>query len=85
MNKNAYYDILMAEVNRSVTYRVFGLDRFDEGQRVFLHSHPRLTRLFCFDRDYILYTPSEYERMKYFIDETEWRDERIDTILKKKE
>ena len=82
MNKNAYYDILMAEVNRSVTYRVFGLDRFDEGQRVFLHSHPRLTRWFCIDRDYILYTPSEYERMKYFIEETEWRDERIDTILK---
>lgn len=85
MNKNAYYDILMAEVIKSVAYRVFGLERFDEGQRVFLHSHPRLTRCFCFDRDYILYTPSEYERMKYFIDETEWRDERIDTILKKKE
>jgi hypothetical protein len=75
----------MTEVTVSVAYRVFGLERFDEGQRVFLHSHPRITRWFCFDRDYILYTPSEYERMKYFIDETEWRDERIDTILKKKE
>jgi hypothetical protein len=85
MNKNSYYDILMTEVTVSVAYRVFGLERFDEGQRVFLHSHPRITRWFCFDRDYILYTPSEYERMKYFIDETEWRDERIDTILKKKE
>jgi hypothetical protein len=81
MNKNAYYDILMAEVTGSVAYRVFGLERFDEGQRVFLHSHPRLTRRFCFDRNNILYTPSEYERMKYFVEETQWRDERIDEII----
>jgi hypothetical protein len=81
MNKNAYYDILMAEVTGSVAYRVFGLERFDEGQRVFLHSHPRMTRRFCFDRNNILYTPSEYERMKYFVEETQWRDERIDEII----
>jgi hypothetical protein len=72
----------MSEVSKSVTYRVFGLGRFDEGQRVFLHSHPRMGRWFCFDRDDNIYTPSKYERMKYFIEEAEWRDERIDTILK---
>ena len=71
----------MAEVTGSVAYRVFGLERFDEGQRVFLHSHPRLTRRFCFDRNNILYTPSEYERMKYFVEETQWRDKRIDEII----
>jgi hypothetical protein len=82
MCNNDYYEILMRDVNRSVAYRVFGLERFDEGQRVLVHSHPRLNRLFCFDRDGVIYTPSAYEREKNFFEETEWRDERIDTILK---
>lgn len=79
---NFYYDILMSEVRTSVAYRVFGLERFEEGQRVLLHSHPRIGRLFCFDKNDVLYTPSSYERQIHFIEETEWRDERIDTILK---
>ena len=82
MGHNDYYDILMREVTESVAYRVFGLERMDEGQRVLLHTHPRITRRFCFDRDGVIYTPSAYEREKHFFEETEWRDERIDTILK---
>ena len=80
---NSYYDILMREVTESVAYRVFGLERFDNGQRVLLHSHPRINRRFCFDRNGVLYTPSAYERNKNFIEEIEWRDERINIILKK--
>jgi hypothetical protein len=77
-----YYDILMREVTDSVAYRVFGLERLYEGQRVLLHTHPRMSRRFCFDRDGVIYTHSAYEREKHFFEETEWRDERIDTILK---
>lgn len=81
MGHNDYYDILMREVTESVAYRVFGLERFDEGQRVLIHSHPRLNRRFCFDREGVIYTPSMYERENHFFEETEWRNSRINDIL----
>ncbi len=84
--EKSYYDILMFGVCGSETYRVLGFERkFDEGQRVVLYRHSTMSRRFCFDREGRIFTPSTFEIMAHFVEEKEWRDERIDTIIKNKE
>ena len=82
--EKSYYDILMFGVCGSETYRVLGFERkFDEGQRVVLYRHSTMSRRFCFDREGRIFTPSTFEIMAHFVEEKEWRDERIDKIIKK--
>jgi hypothetical protein len=81
-----YYKILLDGVIDSIKCRVVGFEsKFNENECVVLYRHKTMTRLFCFDRNGKIFTPSLYERPKYFIEEKEWRDERINTILKNKE
>jgi hypothetical protein len=80
--EKTYYDLLLNGVTDSVSYRVFGFEsKFDDNQRVVLYKHKTMTRLFCFDREGRLFTPSLYERMTYFVEETRWRDDRLYEIL----
>ena len=81
-----YYKILLDGVIDSVKYRVVGFEsKFNDNQLVTIYRHKTMTRLFCFDCEGRIFTPSTFEIMAHFVEEKEWRDERIDTILKNKE